>query len=303
MNTSYLRRLIPALAATSLAAAALAACGDSSSSSTTTSTAASGSTTATKNASVAAQVPSKYQGQPLTVATDASYPPMESIGGDGKSVIGADADLANAIATTMGLTATLQNAGFDGIIPGIQAGKYDLGMSSFTDTKEREKTVDFVTYLTAGTSFYVTTAKPANVNSLSDHCGLTVAVEKGTTQQDDAQAQAKKCPSGKKLTVLIFPDQNGANLALSSGRAQVGMADSPVAAYAVKQSGGKFKLSGVAYGTAPYGIAMAKNSGLTKPVVSALNALIASGVYASILNKWGLSSGAIKQPVVNGAQS
>ena len=71
------------------------------------------------------------------------------------TVIGMDADLAKAIAQLMGLTPNVQNVTFDSIIPGLAAGKYDLGMSSFTDTKEREKTVDFVTYLTAGTSFYV----------------------------------------------------------------------------------------------------------------------------------------------------
>ena len=56
--------------------------------------------------------------------------------------------------------------------------------------------------------------------------------------------------------VLPFPTQTAANLALSSGRAQVGMADSPVAAYQVKQSSGAFKLVGQTYGVAPYGIAV-----------------------------------------------
>ena len=65
-----------------------------------------------------------------------------------------DADMAKAIAELMGLKANVQNIPFDSIIPGLAAGKYNLGMSSFTDTKEREKTVDFVTYATAGTSFY-----------------------------------------------------------------------------------------------------------------------------------------------------
>ena len=67
------------------------------------------------------------------------------------------------------------------------------------------------------------------------------------------------------MTVLVFPDQNGANLALSSGRAELGMADSPVAAYAVKQSNGNFKLIGQTYGNAPYGIAMPKGNGMAKP--------------------------------------
>ena len=103
--------------------------------------------------------------------------------------------------------------------------------------------------------------------------------------------------------MLVFPDQNGANLALSSGRAQVGMADSPVAAYQVKQSSGQFKLVGQPYGTAPYGIAVAKGSGLATPILDGLKVLMASGKYSSILSTWGVQAGAITNPVINGATS
>jgi len=157
----------------------------------------------------------------------------------------------------------------------------------------------------AGTSFYVKTSGGPNIRSLADLCGHKVAVEKGTTQQADAQAQSKKCTSAGKpaVSLQIFNDQNAVNLALSSGRAEVAMADSPVAAYQVKQSNGTFKLSGKSYGTAPYGIVMAKNSGLEKPVLAAMKALMANGTYAKILKKWGLQPGAITNPVINGATS
>jgi polar amino acid transport system substrate-binding protein len=236
----------------------------------------------------------------LIVAADATYPPNEFIGDDGKTVEGMDADLAKALAAVMGLKAEVKNATFDSIIPGLSAHKFDLGMSSFTDTKEREQTVDFVTYFSAGTSFYVAAKSGVTVATLSDLCGKTVAVEKGTTQQTDAEAQSKKCGSGK-VTVLTFPDQNGANLALSSARAQVGMADSPVADYQVKQSGGQFKLVGQPYGTAPYGIAIPKDTGMTPVVKAAMQAVISSGEYTKILGKWGVESGAITTPVINGA--
>jgi polar amino acid transport system substrate-binding protein len=301
MNRSLLSRTVPTVLATGFVAVAIAACGGSSSSSTST-TASDPLAGAKLDSAAAAALPAALKGKTLIVASDASYAPMESIASDGKTVVGADADLANAIAKTLGANVTVQNAGFDGIIPGISSGKFNLGMSSFTDNKEREKSVDFVTYLTAGTSFYVASSGSTNVGGLADLCGLTVAVEKGTTQQDDTQAQAKKCPADKKLTVLIFPDQNGANLALSSGRAKVVMADSPVAAWAVKQSNGKFKLSGNSYGDAPYGIAISKTSGLSNPLQLALKALIANGTYKAILDKWGLSQGAINDPKVNGAQ-
>jgi polar amino acid transport system substrate-binding protein len=306
-------RLIPALAVVAVAAV-FAGCGssnDNNSTSTSSSSSSSSSTsssqaTPSKDAQVAALVPAAIKSKgTLTVAADASYAPNEFIGSDGKTVEGMDADLAKALASVMGLKAKVVNQTFDSIIPGLASNKYDLGMSSFTDTKEREKTVDFVTYFSAGTSFYAKAQGAPTVNGLADLCGLKVAVEKGTTQADDSNAQSKKCTAaGKKaVSVSVFPDQNGANLAISSGRAQIGMADSPVADYQVKKSNGQFKLLGQPYGTAPYGIAMNKKSGLAKPVLAGIKALIADGTYKTILTKWGIESGAITNPVINGATS
>jgi polar amino acid transport system substrate-binding protein len=255
---------------------------------------------------VVALVPANIKSKgTLTVAADATYAPNEFIAPDGHTVIGMDADLAKALGGVMGLKVNVVNATFDTIIPGLVSGKYDLGMSSFTDTKAREKTVDFVTYFNAGTSFYVKTSGGPSITSLAGLCGHKVAVEKGTTQQADAQAQAGKCKSAGKpaVTVQVFNDQNAVNLALSSGRAEVAMADSPVAEYQVKKSGGTFKLSGQPYGTAPYGIAIPKTSGMTKPVLGAVMALMAEGTYKKILTKWGVQSGAITNPVINGAKS
>src|SRR5689334_16310752 len=294
--------LIPLRLSLGLVVLAIAGCGSSNSSSTS-STSSAVSTTPARDAKVAALVPAAVKSSgTLSVAADASYAPNEFVGSNGKTVEGMDADLAKALAAVMGLKADVKNATFDSIIPGLAAHKFDLGMSSFTDTKEREKTVDFVTYFSAGTSFYTSVKNPVAVNSLADLCGKVVAVEKGTTQQTDAEAQSKKC-GARKGSVLTFPDQNGANLAIASGRAQVGMADSPVAAYQVKQSNGQFKLVGQPYGTAPYGIAIPKDTGMTPAVKAAMDSVITDGTYMKILDKWGVESGAIKTPVINGATS
>jgi polar amino acid transport system substrate-binding protein len=240
---------------------------------------------------VAAQVPSAIKSKgTLTVAADATYAPNEFIAEDGHTVIGMDADLAKALAQAMGVQADVKNATFESIIPGLAAKKYDLGMSSFTITKEREKTVDFVSYAIAGTSFYVSADGGPDIGSLADLCGQKVAAERGTTQAADATAQDKKCTSAGDpgVTVQVFPDQNAVNLALSSGRADVAMADSPPAAYAVEKSDGKFELTGKQYGTALYGIAMPKDSGLAKPVQGALKAVMADGTYDRIFSYWGL---------------
>jgi polar amino acid transport system substrate-binding protein len=81
------------------------------------------------------------------------------------------------------------------------------------------------------------------------------------------------------------------------------MADSPVAAYQVKKSGAQFKLVGTPYGTAPYGIAMPKDLKLTTPILDALKALMSNGNYMATLKKWGIQSGAITNPKINGAIS
>jgi len=276
----------------SVCASALIACG---------SAAAAGSV-----ASVTKLVPSSVKSAgTLTVAADASYAPDEFTT-NGKTVVGMDADLANALGKVMGLKVTISNVTFDDIIPGMAAGKYLMGASSFTDTKVREKTVNFVDYASVGESFYTKAQGGVSIKSIADICGLTVSVETGTTEETDAQAQSKKCTAaGKKpVSVTAFPDQNQANLAVSSGRAQLGFADTPVAAYQVKQSKSEFKLIGAAYAPAPYGLAIAKSAGsLDKAVKAALLYLMKNGTYQKIFAKWGVSGIAIKagQVKINGA--
>ncbi len=277
----------------------LAACGASGSASPK-------SPKSTAVASVAGKVPQKYLSKgSLTVAEDASYAPNEFFAKDGKTIIGMDADLARALGGAMGLKVDVVNASFDSILPGLASGKYDLGISSFTDTRQREKTVDFVTYFKAGTAFFEKAHGGPPVTGLSSLCGLRVAIEKGTTQAEDAQAQSAKCTAAgeKPVTVEIFPDQGSANLALMSGRADVAMADSPLAYYQAKQSKGALEVVGPTYGAAPYGIAIGKNSKLDQAVLAALEHLMSSGQYHSILAKWGVANGAITGPVVNGAES
>ena len=229
------------------------------------------------------------------------------MGPDGHTVIGMDADLMKAIGGLMGVKVSIVNAPFASILTGIQAGKYDVGASSFTDTKEREKTVDFVDYFIAGESFYTKASGGVSISGISDICGKSVAVETGTTEKDDASTHSAKCVKEGKpgVHVLVFPDQNGANLALTSGRAQLGFADSPVVDYQVQKSSGQFKLVGSALANAPYGLAVSKTAGLAKAVLAAVQELQKNGQYSAIMSHWGLQSGSIPsaQVKINGATS
>ena len=246
------------------------------------------------------------------MATDASYAPDEFFDTDNKTIIGMDVDLGHAIGDVLGLKFNFVNATFGGIIGGIASGRFDIGMSSFTDNKDREKTVDFVDYFQAGASIFVAAASTDSFTTLDQLCGKAVSVEKGTTEVDDATAASKTCVTeGKaKINMLVFDDQNQTNLAVISGRAVASLADTQVANYQVKQTGGKVKVTGDYLAPAPYGIAIARptraapgTGPMTKPIYDALKKLFDTGVYMQILNKWGIAPGAIAAPKINGAAS
>ena len=246
--------------------------------------------------STAVKVPPKYASG-IAVAVDATYPPDEFMQ-NGK-IVGFDADLAQALGKVMGVKMELKDAVFDTIITGVEDGKYGIGDSSFTDEASREKAVTFVDYFVAGEAFYENSASKAVFNGLRSLCGHSVSVESGTTEQTDAQTEAKHC----KVDVETFENQDQANLAVSDGRADVGFADSQVAAYIVHLSNGQFKLTGKAFETAPYGFIVAKNSGLAQPLLAAFKVMFADGQYKKILGKWGVQSGAVGAPSIDGATS
>jgi len=258
------------------------------------------------NAADAKLVPSAFKGKTLQVGTDASYPPDESF--KGTTMIGFDIDLFKAVATTLGLKETETNVPFLQIIGGIDSGRYQIGNSSFTDNKKREKSVNFVDYFQAGEGVYAKSSSKAKFTGLKSFCGTTVAVETGTTEQTDANATAKTCSKKKKLTVLPFQNQNEANTAVSSGRATFGFVDSQVAGFIASTSHGLFKVVGSAIEVAPYGFATPKTSagsGLANAIQAAVKTLIANGTYHAILAKWGVTGGALtsSQIGLNGAIS
>jgi polar amino acid transport system substrate-binding protein len=226
----------------------------------------------------------------------------------GTTMVGFDIDLFKAVGVTLGLKTSETNVTFDSIIGGIGSGRYAIGNSSFTDTKAREKQVNFVDYFQAGEGVYALASSTVKFTGLKSFCGLKVAVETGTTEQSDAVATAKTCPSSKKLTVLNFPTQTEANLAVSSGHASVGFVDSQIAGYIASVSKGTFKAVGNAIEVAPYGFATAKTpagKALALAIQKALKTLIANGTYHAILAHWGVTGGAIpaSKIVLNGAIS
>ena len=238
----------------------------------------------------------------LTIGTNPSYAPAEFLDADGKTQIGYDMDLARAMGNIFGLETEIVSSNFDTIIPAIGS-KYDLGIAAFTITKERMESVDFVSYFTAGMGYAVATGNPKNVDE-NDLCGLNVAVETGTVEEEAINKTAKQCKAdGKKdITIQSSKQQTDATTAVVTGKADVFFADSPVVGYAIAQTYGQLEQLGKDFDEVPNAIAIKKgDSQTTEAVQKAMQKLMDDGTYTKILQHWGVESGALDKAEINPA--
>jgi len=258
--------------------------------------------TVAKDAALAAMVPASVTSDgKLVFGVDASYPPNEFVDTDGTTIVGMDVDMGTAIAQKFGLTPEFQNSAFPGIIPGIQGGKYEMALSSFTINDERVQLVDMISYFSAGTSLATKKGNPDGL-SIDDLCGKAIGVQAGTVQVDDIATRSKACTDAGKPAIQSTELQQPTDvtLALTSNRIVGILADSPVIAYAVKTTGDQLQVVGSAYDTAPYGVVVNKNQGqYPQAVQQAVQALIADGTYQQILKTYGVEADAITKATVN----
>jgi len=237
----------------------------------------------------------------LVVGTDATYAPNEFLAEDGTTVQGLDVDLFDAVAAKLGLEARYEPAPFDAIITGVQSGKYEVGVSSFTINDERKQQVDMVSYFSAGTSWAAPAGNPGDVD-IENACGKRIAVQRGTVQVEDITARSEACTAAGQPEIVIdqYQGQDQATSAVVSGKDDAMLADSPVAAYAVQQTQGGLELLGDIYDAAPYGYVLRKDQGeFPQAVAGAVDALIADGTYAQVLDTWGVGQGALPGAEVN----
>jgi polar amino acid transport system substrate-binding protein len=243
----------------------------------------------------------------ILVGSDTTYAPSEFLGADGKTATGFDVDVFNLVAAKLGLKADFQTATFGDIIPGVtESGKYEIGVSSFTINSERLAQVNMVSYYSAGTQWATKKGNPAGIQP-DNACGKKIAVQKDTVQHtDDLPAKNKACTDAGKPAITIdpYPAQDAATSAVVSGKDDAMLADSPVCAYAVKQTNGQLELLGSIYDSAPYGYVIKKDqTDFANAIVGALKAIIADGSYKKALEKWGVEAGAITAPQLNPTSS
>ncbi|WP_197275173.1 transporter substrate-binding domain-containing protein [Luteipulveratus halotolerans] len=211
--------------------------------------------------------------------------------------------MARAIARRLGVHIEVRNEDFNAQIPGLITSRFDVVMTSMTDNAERQQKVTFVDYVSAGAAYLVKKGNPAGIRTPADVCGKTVSVVDNGSSLELATTYDKQCKTaGKpKVTILKFPGDQDALLAMTSGRAQANITDYVVAAYRAGDPKTDSEAVPIACTESPWGIAMnPQEKQLIDAVRTALQSLIASGDYRKILAAWDLDKLAVKSAVVNG---
>ncbi|MGH2444127.1 MAG: transporter substrate-binding domain-containing protein, partial [Chloroflexota bacterium] len=189
----------------------------------------------------------------LTVGSDTTYPPMESRDVHTGKNVGADVDLAKALAHAMGLRgANVVTTNFNTIIPSLQRRNFDVIMSSMNDTPLRRRQIAFVDYMRASEGIVVQKSSSIHGNSYAALCGHSIAVESGTTEFDGVKQANKHC--AKKIDVHTYTLDTAAFEAFASGHTVSYSGDLPVCALYVKKHPA-LRLAGKAFGAGEnYGI-------------------------------------------------
>ncbi len=243
----------------------------------------------------------------FTVAINPWDPPIATYATDAKTVVGADPDIAQLLADSLGLQLELVPVAWEDWPLGVSSGKYDAVISNVTVTEERKLKFDFSTYRRDVLGFYVKAdSRITSIKEPKDVAGLKVITGAGTNQEKiilewDRQNVAAGL---KPIEVQYYDDRAAADLALQSGRADVEFNPNATQAYKAAINGTR-KLVGTVSGgwplTAEIAVTTKKGAGLADAVTLALNDLIKDGKYGEALKRWSLTAEAVDQSKTNPA--
>lgn len=282
---------------------AVAACGGGSSGNSPTKlpkNTGNGVNVAGVNSGAAALVPSALkQAGAIIVAVPQSGPPYYYPTAKGHQPIGLDADIARALFPLLGLKPTVSPVPTAAMMAGLKSGAFKAALTAIPQAAPRPAGLTLVSYLQPGASLVARAPGGKAVHSVSQTCGLRVAVVSGTAEQRDIAAQAGSCKGGAAPTELTFPTAGAATDAVRSGHAQVALVDSLSATATVRRSGGSLVVTGPGVTEAPYSIAVPQSTGtLAQAVRVGIKVMIADGQFRTILRKWHATSAGIRAPVI-----
>ncbi|GHJ43697.1 ABC transporter substrate-binding protein [Catellatospora sp. TT07R-123] len=288
-----------AVLATALAAAACgtndSAAPTSSADNRTVTVTIDGAGAVTTDPKLAAKVPADWRAKgTVTVATNAPYQPFIDFQSEGDTTKfkGLDYDLVQAASARLGLTPQWSQQPFDGLVPGLQAAKYDMIVGGVTDKKARQEVATFVDYSASGTGFLLLKDNPLGIDDVADLCGRTVGVQKASNQAKNLAEYSKASCGGKDITVKEYPENPQAVQALLAGAVQVVAATKVNLMDTQAQLADKVVVAGDSANpngwlASPNGFGFLKSHpDLAGAYQAALQSLVDDGTYGKILAHW-----------------
>ncbi|TQC41287.1 ABC transporter substrate-binding protein [Rhodococcus sp. WS4] len=237
----------------------------------------------------------------LRVAIPTNEPPTQFYSEGTRYMTGTNPDVARLIGKALNLDVDIKVVNFDSIIPGIAAGRYDMTVSSMTPTTKRMAVMDFVDYMQVGNAIVV--AKGGEPITKDTLCGRRVGVLTGSYQLTvNIPAYNQDCAAAGKPPIQIgqFQDTRQAVSALTSGRQDTVLADSPILEYATAHNPAVEVSDTFEY--TPVAVGVSKEPALVDAVSAALDVVVSSDAYGEVLRKYGLESAMITDARVNAAQ-
>ena len=212
----------------------------------------------------------------LVIATSPDFPPFENL--ENGEVVGIEIDIMNLICDQMGVDLVIEQMDFESVIPGIQAGKFDSGVSGITVTEDRKKNVDFSDpYFLASQAIVVT--PDSAITCKADLTGKKISVQTGTTAEEYCMDEGYE--------VLAFTANNDAASALTSGKVDAWVVDNEVAVALAAEQG--LVVLDEAMTSEPYAFAFPKGSDtLVAEFNKILNQLITDGTIKGIFDQYGV---------------
>ena len=279
--------------------------------SSSSSASASGSSSASasgNSATLFASLPADIQKTGvIRIGSAINYPPFENYAPDGKTLVGFEVDLANALEKELGVKFQWNNASFDSLFASLKSGRYDIVYGATNDTAEREQSFNFVNYLQASQGFVVLKGNPEHIATTLDLCGKTVAAVTGGVQPEwlsGAGTDACKKAGKAAINPLTFADASGELLAVRTGKAVALLENYPTAVTFAQESKGVLELvPNMQVLKTYFGMVVPKNnsSQLQDALQKGWQAIMDSGEYAKVLAKWNLSGVALTKAYINGA--
>lgn len=241
--------------------------------------------------SSAAKVNGLLKDGEISFCTDPTAPPMEFLDTDQKPV-GAEIELGEALADSMGVEARWAFTAFNGVIPALQAKQCDAILTNLYIKPEREEVVDFVPYLYSSNTVMVEDG--SDISGIDALCGKKAAAQTGTTAADYFTEASAKC-DGDEIDIRLFNKDTDALQQLKLGLVDAYGTTLETAAYAIKQQPGEFAMAGDPFGEIECGIATRKDAtGVHDALAAALKDVQADGTYDKILAEWNLTGDALK---------